>query len=138
MNKSILTGLFFLVNFTFINAQSLTDTIKIREVRILAKRKVEEAGLKITRPDSLARASTITTNLSELISAYSPVFIKSYGRGSTATASFRGTAATHTQVLWNGMNLNSPMRGFADLALLPVFFYRRRLSFTRWKFDGRR
>ncbi len=108
--------------FKFTVAQNLNDTIHIEEVQVVAKRKVEEAGLKITRPDSVARASTLTTDLSELISDYSPVFIRSFGRGSTATASFRGTAATHTQVMWNGMNLNSPMRGFADLSLLPVFF----------------
>ncbi len=107
---------------TNVKAQNLTDTIQIREIKVLAKRKVEEAGLKLTRPDSLAKMTTLTTSLSDLISEYTPVFIKSYGRGSTATASFRGTAATHTQVLWNGMNLNSPMNGIADLSLLPVFF----------------
>lgn len=102
--------------------QSISDTVRIKEIQVLAKRKVEEAGLKITRTDSLQMVSTLTANLSELISQYSPVFIRSYGRGSAATASFRGTAATHTQILWNGMNLNSPMRGSADLSLLPVFF----------------
>ncbi len=102
--------------------QSPADTVHIREIRVLAKKKPREAGLKMTRPDSLERVSSITSDLSELIADYSPVFIKSYGGGSQATASFRGTAATHTQVLWNGMNLNSPMRGIADLALLPVFF----------------
>lgn len=118
----ILLGAVFLMVSGFINGQNLTDTVQIKEIRVLAKRKVEEAGLKITRPDSLQRFSSLTTDLSELISGYSPVFIKSSGRGSPATASFRGTAATHTQVLWNGMNLNSPMRGYADLSLLPVFF----------------
>lgn len=106
----------------FVNGQNFTDTVRIQEVKVLAKKRVEEAGLKITRTDSLQRVSSLTTDLSELISDYSPVFVKSYGRGSAATASFRGTAASHTQVLWNGMNLNSPMRGFADLSLLPVFF----------------
>ena len=106
----------------FIAAQNVSDSVYLQEIQVLAKRKVEEAGLKISRPDSIARAASITTDLSDLIADYSPVYIKSYGQGSAATASFRGTAATHTQVLWNGMNLNSPMRGFADLSLLPVFF----------------
>lgn len=114
--------MFLMFAFTIVKAQDLTDTIQIKEVKVLAKRKVEEAGLKLTRPDSMARITTLTTSLSDLISEYTPVFIKSYGRGSSATASFRGTAATHTQVLWNGMNLNSPMNGIADLSLLPVFF----------------
>ncbi len=120
--KAVWFILVLLVTATTANAQNLKDTIRIKEVKVLARRKVEEAGLKITHLDSLERAATLTTDLSGLISDYSPVFIKSFGRGSTATASFRGAAATHTQVLWNGMNLNSPMRGIADLALLPVFF----------------
>ena len=102
--------------------QEITDTINIREVKVIASGRIEDAGVKVTRTDSMARANTLTTDLSELISGYSPVFIKSYGRGSPATASFRGTSSAHTQVLWNGMNLNSPMRGMADLSLLPVFF----------------
>src|SRR5690606_22787945 len=107
-------GLLFVVllHFSLVSAgQSLSATIRSRVMDVLARRKVEEAGLKITRPDSLQRASMLTTDLSELLTGYSPVFIKSYGRGSSATASFRGTAATHTQIFWNGMNLNSPMRG---------------------------
>ncbi len=122
MMRSLFIVLISFVAFATASAQSVTDTIEIREIQVLAKRKVEEAGLKITRPDSMASASTLTTSLSDLISSYSPVFIKSSGRGSAATASFRGTAASHTQVVWNGMNLNSPMRGVADLSLLPVFF----------------
>ena len=102
--------------------QMIPDTVRIEEIKVLAKKRVQDAGLQITRPDSLQKLSMLTTDLSDLISDYSPVFVKSYGRGSSATASFRGAAATHTQVLWNGMNLNSPMRGIADLSLLPVFF----------------
>lgn len=122
MKKLTFIMLFFLLLAITSFAQNLSDTVRIKEIRVLAKKKVQEAGLKITRPDSMARVSTLTTSLSDLISDYSPVFIKSYGRGSQATASFRGTAATHTQVTWNGMNLNSPMRGYADLSLLPVYF----------------
>ncbi len=114
--------LFFSIFYLPVHAQFLTDTVHIGEVEVLAKRKVSEAGLKITRPDSLQRASMLTADLSELLSDYSPVFIKSYGRGSAATASFRGAAATHTKIYWNGMNINSPMRGMADLSLVPVFF----------------
>lgn len=114
-------AVFVLITLTT-SGQGISDTVRISEVLILAKKKVEEAGLKVTRPDSMQMVSSLTTDLGELISDYLPVFIKSYGRGSEATASFRGTASSHTQVLWNGMNLNSPMRGMADLSLLPVFF----------------
>lgn len=116
--------IFLLIFFSVIcaQAQKLTEPIKIGEVRILGEKKVEEAGLQISKPDSLVQKSWTTASLSELIASWSPVFVKSYGSGSTATASFRGTSATHTAVVWNGMNLNSPLRGVADLSLLPVFF----------------
>lgn len=102
--------------------QSVRDTVQIKEVNVYGQRRIEDTGLKITRPDSLAMVSSLTSNLSELLAQHTPVFIKSYGRGSSATASFRGTSASHTQLIWNGMTLNSPMRGSADLSLLPVMF----------------
>jgi outer membrane cobalamin receptor len=118
-----LTGSIWLIFFSLIvGGQSVRDTIQIKEVHVYGQRRIEDTGLKITRPDSLAMISSLSSNLSELIAQHTPVFIKSYGRGSLATASFRGTSASHTQLVWNGITLNSPMRGSADLSLLPVMF----------------
>lgn len=104
-------------------AQGLRDTtISIKEVDVVAKRFPGDIGLSRSRPDSMALVSTMTVQLSDLLAEYTPIFIKSYGNGSVATASFRGTAASHTQLIWNGLNLNSPMRGSADLSLIPVAF----------------
>jgi outer membrane cobalamin receptor len=60
-------------------------------------------------------------SLSDLLSENTSVFIKNHGRGALATASFRGTAASHTQVSWNGININSPMAGMVDFSLIPVY-----------------
>ena len=68
--------------------QKLSDTISIREVQVLGKRKLEEAGLVVTRIDTLALQMMKTQTVSELLTSYSPVFIKSHGRGSVATACF--------------------------------------------------
>ncbi len=103
-------------------AQKLTDTISIEEVHVYGKKTIEEAGTMTTHIDTLVLQMLKTQTISELLSSFSPVFIKSYGRGSTATASFRGTAPSHTQVYWNGMKLNSPMRGDVDFSLFPVYF----------------
>jgi len=103
-------------------AQKLTDTIPLREVQVYGKRNLDEAGLQITRIDTIAMQMMKNQTISELLTSYSPIFIKSYGRGSTATASFRGTAASHTQLYWNGIKLNSPMRGDVDFSLFPVYF----------------
>lgn len=81
----------------------------------------DEAGLKITRIDSTVLENKRSSTLSELLSENTPVFIKSNGRGAMATASFRGTAASHTQVSWNGLPINSPMLGMVDFSLIPVY-----------------
>jgi iron complex outermembrane receptor protein len=118
----MLSCLFIWVIANDIYAQKLSDTISLREVKILGKRKIEEAGLHITHMDTLELKMMKTQTISDLLSSYSPIFIKSYGRGSTATAAFRGTAPSHTQLFWNGIKLNSPMRGDVDFSLFPVYF----------------
>lgn len=64
-----------------------------------------------------------SNNLADLLHEQSLVFVKSYGLGSLATASFRGTNAAHLSIVWNGFRLQSPMNGLLDLALLPTVFF---------------
>lgn len=106
----------------FASSQTSIDTVYIPEIEIVAKRKLGETGLRITRPDSISMKKGMTFTLSELLSGNSPVFVRGYGLGSQSTASFRGSAASHTQLYWNGTRLNSPSRGYTDLSLLPLFF----------------
>ena len=104
-------------------AQHISDTLKIRPITIYTKSIVkEEAGRTSSKIDSISMIKALTSNLSELISQNTPIFIKDYGRGAMATASFRGTAPSHTQVTWNGINLNSPMLGMVDFSTIPVYF----------------
>lgn len=93
--------------------------VVVRDTRLFTK---ETAGSKQTQIDSLVLQQNLNHTLSELLSENTTVFIKAYGRGSMATASFRGTAPSHTQVLWNGMSINSPMLGMVDFSLLPAYF----------------
>ena len=105
-----------------VKAQVLKDTVHIQQVEINASQNLSAHGLNKTNVDSLSMKGSINASLSDLLTKYSPIFIKSYGQGGLATASFRGTAASHTQVYWNGIPVNSPMVGEVDLSLLPVFF----------------
>lgn len=63
-----------------------------------------------------------TSNLADILTNESQIFVKSYGLGSLATMSFRGSGASHTAVLWNGFNMQSPMNGLIDLSLIPANF----------------
>jgi outer membrane cobalamin receptor len=97
------------------------DTIKIREVVISSKKiGAGVTGFKKICVDSSVLRNYSNGTLADLISASSLIFVKSYGMGGTATPSFRGTGASHTQIAWNSINLNSPMLGQADLSLFPA------------------
>lgn len=78
-------------------------------------------GYKFLNLDSNVLLQHAQSTLSEVLAQQSTVFIKSYGPGMLATPGFRGGNANHTAVLWNGFNLQSPMNGQTDLALLPAF-----------------
>lgn len=81
--------------------------------------------MRETLVDTAVLADKAVLSLSDLLSENSTVFIKDHGRGALATASFRGSAPSHTQVNWNGMPLNSPMAGMVDFSLIPVFLIDR-------------
>lgn len=55
--------------------------------------------------------------LADLLQEAPAVFVKSYGPSGSATPAFRGTGASHTQVFWNGLPINSPLLGLTDLSL---------------------
>jgi vitamin B12 transporter len=83
------------------------------------------SGLKIQRIDSTALSQYQFQNISTLLSAYTPIAFKNNGPGQLNTASFRGTSANHTAVLWNGLNINSPSLGQTDFSTIPVIGFDR-------------
>ncbi len=124
MVKYFCSILFFLLLFTETFAQGIRDSLfEINKVRVVAKHSFEkeEAGLKETKVDSMVMMEKINLDLSDLLAENTPVYIKDYGRGALSSASFRGTAPTHTQVSWNGININSPMLGMVDFSLIPMY-----------------
>ena len=107
-----------------INLLAQNDTIMLDYVEISASHinnKVQEKAME-RKIDTAIMKRLQTVSLSQLLIQHSPVFIKTYGPGSTASASFRGTTASHTLVLWNGLQLNSPTLGEVDFSTIPVFF----------------
>jgi vitamin B12 transporter len=107
----------------FGQASFMPDTIRINEVEVKGSLLlISSEGYKHDEIDSAVLKEYTLGNLSEMVSENTPVYIKSYGAGGTATTSIRGTGANHTQLAWNGININSPMLGQADLSLIPAGF----------------
>jgi iron complex outermembrane receptor protein len=52
--------------------------------------------------------------LTDLLNYNSTIYFKEYGRGMLSSVSFRGTTASQTAVIWNGININSQMNGSTD------------------------
>ena len=52
-----------------------------------------------------------TESFSSLLRYNSPIYVKEYGSGGTSSVSFRGTSASNTAVVWNGININSINNG---------------------------
>lgn len=78
------------------------------------------AGLKVQKIDSVNLARFQYQSLSDFLQFQVPIALKSYGSGQLTTISFRGTSASHTAVLWNGLNINSPTVGLSDLSTIPL------------------
>jgi iron complex outermembrane receptor protein len=115
-----------LFSFTLLGAMPFSglaqrDTIRLQEVTIQSDRsELFMTGKPTVELDSSVISSGTGTNLGELLTSYSSLFVKSYGAGSSAVLSSRGTEARHNSVLWNGFNLNTPGMGLTDLSLIPV------------------
>ena len=112
--------LFLSFNGCIVFSQNLKDTLHLPQVEVRASFTQHNEGFKKIRIDSNILVQYLSTDLSTLLQQHSTIFIKSYGNGSLSTPSFRGTSANHTQVEWNGININSPMLGQTDLSQIPL------------------
>lgn len=97
-------------------------TVTVEAVTVHGSRTLAAIGVQKTGIDSAALRENVTNSLADVLSLNSSIFIKSYGRATLSTASFRGTAPSHTIVSWNGMSVNSPMLGMVDFSLIPSYF----------------
>ncbi|WP_299526290.1 TonB-dependent siderophore receptor [Winogradskyella sp.] len=62
--------------------------------------------------DSVLRQNQ--ASLTNLLNFNSPIYFKENGLGMVSSPSFRGTTASQTAVLWNGININSQTTGQTD------------------------
>lgn len=102
--------------------KTVSDTVKLSEVMVMARADIRDLAMLELRIDSLHINNSIHTDMSDMLRENTPVFIKQTTRGSMAGLSLRGTNSTHTRVSWNKIPLNSPMHGSVDISQLPFLF----------------
>lgn len=112
---------FLLIPVAFIQAQEKRDTILLKEVEI-RESYPSLPGIRKIQPDSSTLSEHRLNDVSEVIKTLPSLQVRSSGPGSSSLAYIRGAGASHTNITWNGIALNSPMTGQADLSLIPAFF----------------
>ncbi len=108
-----------------VQGQMMSDTLTLEQFEVIGVQQDYASAVKKAVMDSTIMHEMHNTDLAGLLASFTPVSVKSYGSGALATASFRGTGASHTEVLWNGFGINSPMLGSTDLSLVPNSFFNR-------------
>ena len=100
-----------------VDTSLVLQTIVVRDSRL----SVFDMGRKQQNfaPATLAKVSTV----GQLLEENSLIHLKNYGPAQLSTASMRGGSASHTAVLWNGLNIDNTMLGLMDFSLLPTALF---------------
>ncbi|MEO9893441.1 TonB-dependent receptor [Aurantibacter sp.] len=96
--------------------------------------KLDEVVISDTRLKSYADGHKVTVlldstiqrngqSLTSLLSFNSNIYFKENGFGMVSSPAFRGTNASHTAVVWNGININSQMNGQVDFNTINAMNY---------------
>lgn len=115
--KRLFTFFSLIILHQFSAQESLIDTVFIDN----QFNKVGKTA-KISRINS-DKILENSTSLSDLLRFQSNIYIKENGRGSTSSPSFRGTTASQTAFVWNGINVNSIFLGQGDINNLNPLSY---------------
>ena len=101
------------VAYAQVNAITPLKEVIIADTKL---RKFSSSQTILSLNDSIL--SKNSASLTQLLNYNSMLYFKEYGRGMLATVSFRGTTSSQTAVIWNGININSPMNGVTDFNTL--------------------
>lgn len=125
MRRGVVVIMALIMALTAAVAQTAPGVNSLREVVVWARRPMQDIGVQKTTFDSLALKENIALTMADILTFNSSVFVKSHGRATLSTVAFRGTSPSHTQVTWNGLQVNSPMLGMTDFSTIPAYFIDR-------------
>ncbi len=120
--KKIIYALFLAFGVHFATFSQKDSTLFLKEIHIKDKQSEEISFQENLQKDSTFQLISANFSLADRLAMNgTSIFIKNYGSG-LSSLSLRGTSASHTQIFWNEIPLQSPMLGQLDLSILPSFF----------------
>ncbi|MCB0488487.1 MAG: TonB-dependent receptor [Cyclobacteriaceae bacterium] len=126
MRKLEIIGFLLCVFFAFnAHGQQLVDSVRQLQTVVITQSRLSDY---VIAPYELPIDSTMLSlasngSVTDLLRKQGLGHLRSYGPGGPASPSFRGTGSSHTAILWNGINLISPLTGLLDLSLVPASFF---------------
>lgn len=89
------------------------DEVVLSDVRLYSNSKGNR--VQVLRDSILEKNSP---SLTSALKFNTPIYFRENGQGMVSSASFRGTTASQTAVIWNGININSRFNGQTDFNTL--------------------
>ena len=119
MNRNITKILLLLILPSLMMSQSINDSILLKEINVFeSKLQKHSIGSRNDVVNLLSLNLSINESFSDILQNNTTLYVKRYG--SLSTPSFRGTSASHTLFLWNGIPINSLSSAQTDLRLIPT------------------
>lgn len=100
---------------------SISLLLEVDSVYVSASRKTSDNLILKEAIFELAENKRMPFNtLEKVLDNKSNISLKKYGEGQISTISVKGFNASQTNVSWNGVNINSPLLGQADVSTVSV------------------
>ena len=116
----------FLFSFSFLNIfsqvkDSIPLLLEVDSVYVSASRQTSDnLNLKEAIFELVGNKRMPFNTLEKILDNKSNISLKKYGEGQVSTISVKGFNASQTNVSWNGVNINSPLLGQADVSTVSI------------------
>ncbi|HET8838131.1 MAG TPA: TonB-dependent receptor [Flavobacteriaceae bacterium] len=113
---------FLFLCFGFSSAMlAQNDSVQVLDPVILHASKLNEFSntqhVRVFNDSLLKNAKPLLT---DILNHQTSIYFKENGAGMVSSASFRGTTASQTAVVWNGININSKFNGQTDFNTISI------------------
>jgi vitamin B12 transporter len=108
--------LIFIVGNLYSQKDSIVYNLKAFSLSISKVKEFSKGYSSLLISDKLVRRNI--SSLTDVLKYNSFIYFKENGLGMVSSPSFRGTSASHTAVIWNGININSQLNGQVDFNVI--------------------
>ncbi|WP_456423283.1 TonB-dependent receptor plug domain-containing protein, partial [Lutibacter sp.] len=115
--------LFFLFLINNWSSYGQKDSIIALDIVVLSDVKLKNFSAGYNVNEILDSVIKTQTSLTDLLNLNTLIYFKENGYGMISSPSFRGTNASQTAVIWNGINVNSQLTGQADFNNISIVNY---------------